>query len=395
MQRILFVDDEPAILAGLRQLLRKQRNEWSMQFVEGGTAAIELLDRESFDVVVSDMRMPKVDGVAVLRYVKERHPETVRIVLSGYSTHEDSLKVLPIAHHFLSKPCRVDTLKTVIIRACGLKSLFAGEELHRIVGSMESLSTAPETYMKLMQAIANQNSSARELAGIVESDPALMAKVLQVANSAFFGLPQATYQIDKAISSLSINMLRHIVLGLEVFSKVDSTNKIDGFSVEIVQQEALAVGALAKKILASEGHVAEEAMLGGMLHDVGQLVLATHKPERLRETLEIANREQICIYQAEHDHFSVGHAEIGAYLLGIWGLPYPVVEAVAYHHCPSRVPELKMGPLVAVHLADAILSAQRRGSPTLERSELDWNCIESLELEPKLEQWQVLAQKSL
>src|SRR5690606_34045961 len=123
VRRILFVDDEPHVLDGLRDLLHKRLREWEMSFALGGQEALTLLETRPFDVVISDMRMPGIDGVTLLRLVKERYPAIARIVLSGQAERDAVVNALPVAHQFLSKPCDVEVLYAVVERACGLQGL--------------------------------------------------------------------------------------------------------------------------------------------------------------------------------------------------------------------------------------------------------------------------------
>src|SRR5256885_11774657 len=121
MIRILFVDDEPKVTEGLHRMLRSMRREWEMTFATSGAEALEKLSAKPFDVVVSDMRMPGMDGCQLLTEVMRRHPQVVRIILSGYSDKETIMRSIGLAHHYLSKPCDAETLKETIRRACDLR----------------------------------------------------------------------------------------------------------------------------------------------------------------------------------------------------------------------------------------------------------------------------------
>src|SRR5215469_9947183 len=117
MTRILFVDDEPKVLDGLRRLLRPQRLQWDMSFIEGGEAALALLDQSPFDVIVSDLKMPGMDGTALLERAREHHPQVVRIVLSEYADLEAAFRAAQVAHQLLLKPCDAEMLRVAIDRA--------------------------------------------------------------------------------------------------------------------------------------------------------------------------------------------------------------------------------------------------------------------------------------
>jgi DNA-binding NtrC family response regulator len=128
--RILFVDDEPKVLEALRRMLRKQRPEWDMEFVSGGSQALEQMARSPFDVVVSDIRMPGMDGTQLLTEIRERYPHTVRIILSGQYDGQALLGAVRVAHHHLNKPCDPDTLTATVQQACRLRDGFVATELN-------------------------------------------------------------------------------------------------------------------------------------------------------------------------------------------------------------------------------------------------------------------------
>ena len=145
MKSILFVDDEPMILAGLQRLLRSQRNVWDMSFAASGAEALAVLETKPFDAVVTDMRMPAMDGARLLELVKERYPGTIRIVLSGYFESEAALRAVPVAHQYLAKPCDPKKLHEAIERSCGFASLLPDAALRRVVGTIGELPTLPRT----------------------------------------------------------------------------------------------------------------------------------------------------------------------------------------------------------------------------------------------------------
>ena len=147
--RILFVDDEPLILEGLQNLLRRFRKKWKMSFAIGGDEAIEWLEKEAFDIVITDMRMPGLSGADLLKNVKTNHPGTARIMLSGYSEEETILDALPVAHQYMSKPCDPVILKRII------ENLVAGvEELeHPKLAQAANQLGAPLTSVKTLEAL--------------------------------------------------------------------------------------------------------------------------------------------------------------------------------------------------------------------------------------------------
>src|SRR5208337_2001432 len=238
MRRVLFVDDEPRILEGLRRMLRPQRHEWEMAFAPGGEAALALMEASPFDVIVSDMRMAGMDGATLLCRVRELYPQMVRIVLSGHTELSTALRVVPVAHQFLAKPCDAEMLRVAIERACHLKALLHDDSIRRTVGALCELPSLPRTYHALTLALADPDTSIQRIAGIVELDVGISTKVLQLVNSAFFGIARSITNIQNAVSYLGISTLKSLVLSVEVFRVFTPKRHLEGFSLEDLQRHA-------------------------------------------------------------------------------------------------------------------------------------------------------------
>lgn len=389
MRRVLFVDDDPNILSGLKDLLRKQRKVWEMVFALGGPAAIEELKSATFDVVVTDMRMPTIDGATLLAHVKDHYPGCARIVLSGHAEREAVVRALPVAHQFLSKPCDVNLLKAVIERACNLQHRLQDDNVRSIVGKLDRLPAAPRTYWELTQAAGRADVTIGELVEIVEQDPALAIKVLQLVNSAYFGTARQMTSIGQAVSYLGTDLLKSLALQVHAFSTLPVA-PIEGFSLERIQQSSLLAARIAKK-LASDRERASDAFTAALVHDIGKIVLAVGAPERYAEVLREAHTSQRCVHQVEQEKFGITHADVGGYLLGFWGLPLTIVEAVAFHHTPSIVTEGSVETLGLVHIADAVGEALSDPSAPSADDALDLPFLERTQLIDLLPTWRAMA----
>ncbi|SRR5581483_84458 len=392
MKRILFVDDEEATLAGLQRLLRPQRRQWEMVFVSSGQAALDTLAETHFDVIVSDMRMPRMDGVTLLKAVQERYPHMVRIVLSGHIEVEATLRMVPVAHQFLSKPCDPALLKEVVDRACTLQALLSGEALRAVVSQLGDLPTQPQIYTALTQLLANPDVAMNDVARVIEQDIAMSAKCLQLVNSAFFGLPRRITSIQQAVSYLGISTLKSLVFSTAAFQAFEGSQRPAGFSYEALQSHSLLVARLAGRLLPEKAQ-ADEAFLVGMLHDVGKLVLAARLPRMAAEAIRVADEHGRPLQSVEIELLGVSHAEIGAYLLGLWGLPQSVVEAVAFHHAPPAAGPRGFDALGAVYVANRLaheLSAGP-GEPAAPWAALDREYLAAAGVVDQVAAWQALA----
>ena len=395
MRRVLFVDDEPRILEGLRRMLRPQRNEWEMAFAPGGEAALALMEASPFDVIVSDMRMPGIDGAALLCRVRDQYPQVVRIVLSGHTEISTALRVVPLAHQFLAKPCDAEMLRVAIERACHLRALLSDDSIRRTVTALGDLPSLPRTYEALTQALADPDTSLQKVAKIIEQDVGISAKVLQLVNSAFFGIAHSMTNIQGAVSYLGINTLKNLVLSVEIFRAFKPKRDLPGFSLEELQHHAQLTAQIAGRLPVPK-HLADIAVVAAMLHDVGKLILAWKLSDHFQKMLAEALEAHCPAFKMEERESGFSHAEIGAYLLGLWGLPYTVVEAVALHHGPNRVPHQNFDTISAVYVANLLaheLDESPRAGPAVYVLENYQEELTTLGVWEKIPEWRAMAKE--
>jgi HD-like signal output (HDOD) protein len=397
MKRILFVDDEPRVLDGLRRMLRPMSKEWEMAFAQSGPEALDTLAERSFDVVVSDMRMPGMDGGQLLTEVMRRHPETVRIVLSGHSDKQMILRSVGPAHQYLAKPCDPELLKLVIARAYALRDVLSEVALREAISQIESLPSLPQLYVELVNELQSPDASVKKVGEIIRKDVGMTAKVLQLVNSAFFGLRRHVSDPAQAAGLLGLDTIQALVLSVQAFSQFDDAGAA-GLCLDTLWNHSMATGALARDICAAEGSEAREsdhALMAGLLHDAGKLILAANLPERYRQVITLMRDAPVAQWEAERQVFGTTHAEVGAYLLGLWGLPNPIVEALAFHHRPSECMETSFAPLTAVHVADAVEHEAHAAMDGRDVSRLDTDYLERIGLAERLPAWRELHQAVL
>jgi HD-like signal output (HDOD) protein len=353
MMRILFVDDEAPVLESLRTLLHRMRARWEMNFVDSAGRAIESFEKAPHDILVTDIRMPGMDGAQLMQVISQRWPDTVRIALSGFAELKQSMRLVPLAHQFLSKPCQPQQLENVINRCVQLRDMLRAPALRAAVGRLQRLPTLPTTYAKLQPILAQEDASASDVAKVIACDSILVAKVLQMVNSAFFRLPRQVNKIEHAVTYLGFSAVRNLVLSAEVFAGWSHPTTDAVLDLERLQVHLQSV-AVASHALTTYLPISDDSLLAGLLHDIGYWVLAQQCPEELKAALELAIARGIPMSEAEFELIGASHAEIGAYLLGIWGLPYGIVEAVAHHHAPERVTQTEFDVLAALSVASAL-----------------------------------------
>ncbi|GAB4455043.1 MAG: response regulator [Anaerolineae bacterium] len=366
MHHILFVDDEPRVLSGMRRQLYSLFDECVMVFVDSGPAALQLLQQpgNQFDVIVTDIRMPGMDGIALLKQVQQFYPHMVRIVLTGHVERDSAMRAVGLAHQLLSKPCTADTLRLTLKNAFALRDLLSSYKLKQLVARLNTVPSLPALYNELLDEIYRQEASISKIGQIIAQDIGMTAKILQLVNSAFFGLRRQISDPAQAVIYLGLDTVKSLVLSVHVFEQFMAAGQ-GGVSLGQLQEHSLAVATLARQIAVSEQvehQVADFAFTAGLLHEVGRLILAANLPADYTRVNQLM-AQGVHLLQAETQVFNATHAEVGAYLLGIWGLPDRVVEAVAYLFSPSAVAagSDSFSALAAVHVANRLLHQQQPG----------------------------------
>lgn len=393
MTRILFVDDEPNIRDGMRRMLRTMRDEWDMEFVESGDAALLAIEEwrkaeKPFDVVVSDMRMPGMDGADLLARVKEISPDCVRLILSGHSDTASIMKTVGTAHQYLNKPCDPELLKRTIKRAFALRLLLRDETLQKVVGQIASLPSLPAVYQEVMACLQRPNASLGDVAKVISKDVGMTATLLKLVSSAFFGLSRPVSTVERAVSFLGLDTLMTLALAQGIF-KSAPTMDVAGFSLEALWQHSLQTAGAARIIAAQEGldqSSLDDAFLAGMLHDIGKLVLAQSMPEAYAEIVQRTGTGFAA--NAEQEVLLTTHADVGAYLLGLWGLTDAVVEAVAFHEHPGSAPSGALALPAIIHAADRLARFPDQADPDSEQLQLDRQCLDEFGMRERWPVWQ-------
>ncbi len=394
LKRILFVDDERFLLDSLRDALRKYRRVWHVRFADSGAAALAELEAEPADVIVSDIQMPGMDGSALLLHVQKLYPATIRLVLSGYANPEIIARAATAAHRILAKPCDIDELGLVVERSCALHELTEQAEQYRITAGTTTLPSTPGLYAELTHVIGHPSTGPDEIAAVIERDAAMTAKLLQLANSAFFGIGRTVNRVRDAVVFLGSDTVKALTLSAEAVGKLAPTG-MQGFSIDEFQHHATLVAQIAAGILPTGG-AQQDAITAGLLHDIGQLIAIADDRQRWQALSEEAYRRQLPLHLVELEEQGITHAATGAYLLSLWGLPDGVVEAVAHHHDPLAVPGAALDAVAAVHIANALAHEVQRGPdrkpppPALDEAYLD-----ELGVRDRLDQWRALAGEAI
>ncbi|MGB5756400.1 MAG: HDOD domain-containing protein [Acidimicrobiales bacterium] len=366
---VLFVDDEEGVLAGLRSSLRRLRRTYRFHFADGAELALAILEREPIDLIVTDMRMPGVNGVELLKKVKAHHPQVIRYVLSGEAEQELVIQALPVAHRWLTKPCDRETMTEALAEAVRFRTLFSDPTIKAAVSGADALPTPPALHVEITELLADSEVSIADVADLIRGDPAISAKLLQWANSAFSG-GQGCHDLHTAIVRIGLSAVSQMALLAGVFEALDPPDSIPGFDAELLRHHVGLISELSAELVDPEA--VTTARLGGLFSEVGLLFEATYLPQRLAEAHDLAVATDVTLLEAEARLFGVTYPELGGHLLSVWGLPTDVVVATAgSHDRPLPCGTAPLRPAEAVRAARLVAQrfphAKRIGPAHLDR----------------------------
>jgi len=364
--RILLVGGEAELSAELLEYIGDLGDEWEVQSVPDGSAAIVAVASATIDAIIVAPLLPDLAPATLLGQIRTLRPETIRIALIDGDNPQraPSARIIGVAHRFLPLPLSPEVLLEALTSLEELRELLDSAHLRQAIGRIEKLPSPPHLYLSLMHALEeDEESNAAEIAKLVAADPAIAAKVLQLSNSAFFNNGRAISDLRGAVTRLGLSTLRDLVLASEVFALPG----VSGPERSALQTRALMASRLAAKLLPASS--AELGATAALLADIG-LLLPGVRDERQPA--------------AEGDP-RPGHAEAGAYLLGLWGLPMPIIEAVAFQLQPGRSNVRSFWVAGAVHVATALAAGHA----------VDEQYLASVGMLPKLEQWREQAENLL
>ena len=390
MRRILFVDDEPQILRAMQRSLRRRCGDWEMVFANGAHAALAELTSRHFDVVVSDGRMPEMDGIALLKRVKAEHPTTIRIILSGHADDEAMIPALPAIHQFLSKPCEISVLEAVLESALEASRRGDTEAVREALLTSDWLPPGPKLYTQLTQALKNPDLPMARIYGLIERDASLTAVLLKTVNSAYFGLRRQVSSVTEAARLLGVVAVRCLALFVEAFEHLDADKRLDHEYIEWFHAHAFLTARIAQALAAGSALAPDRVFSAGLLHDMGELLIATRLPEEhVRARLAVSEGRAPTVHQAEQ--MGRTHAEIGGWLLSHWGLPAFLVEAASRHHGPVPGYGAMLDLTQVIHVADCLAIELLPGKEGRSHSVIEAQLVEAAGGAQRLAQWRQVA----
>jgi putative nucleotidyltransferase with HDIG domain len=383
---VLFVDDDPLILNGLKRSVEEYNDFWEADFALSAREALDKLSEGPFDVVITDMHMPVMDGNQLLDEVNRLYPGVIRFVLSGNTSDTQAMHSTRLVHQMIPKPCDMEQLYHIVESSCRLRDMLTDTQLLRIITGIKTLPSVPLVYNRLVKELQSGNASAQSIGNIIAQDSAMTAKILQLVNSAFFGLMDNVSSPQRAVTLLGLNTVKALVLGIQVFSEFHERSDLP-ISIDHLWKHSLLVSSLAYSIarnLNLNRQEQEDARVSGILHDIGKLLL--FKIPDFFQKIKL-DKNGLFSVEAEYKVLGTSHAEMGAYLLGIWGLPDSIVEAVTFHHRPAVQISNKADLMTALYVSNGLTNMWMTERDVRYPAYLDMSYLQSVGVDNRLDDW--------
>jgi putative nucleotidyltransferase with HDIG domain len=393
--RILLLADEPGELSKLNALLAEAAPERGIFSASTQKEALAALEKNDFECVFCDLSAGPEVSSQFLQEIWKLRPRTVRFLLARSITPDLMVTCALGANHFLQKPLDALTIGSALSRADAINQFVRNDRIQSLVSRMRTLPSRPSLYLEVMRELRSPTASATTVGELVAKDLAISTKLIQVVNSAFYGLAQQVTDPGAAVLLLGLETTASLVLSIEAFARFDKVKPIY-FSMDRVWKHSQGVAASAKRIaelLSNDPDVARNAFTAGLLHDIGKLALALNFEEQYQGALKLAEKQKLSPVEVEAQVFGATHAETGAYLLAVWGLPLPIVEAVARHHAPASSLEKHFTATTALHITERLEYAEDLARNGIKDVQIDLNYPPELQLAGRMEELRAIVRR--
>lgn len=358
---LLIIDSNLEATESYQKALAPKAASWTVHYAASADEGLKLAEAHTPDIIVTALSLNDGQGLKVLSQAIDAAPLAHAFIAAEESDRPQLAAAFEGGCRYLPSPCPSDRLLLEFQRCLAIDAWLESPVIKEIVSSRSEFESLPAHHHQIVTALNAPHSAIDEVAEAIANDLALSAKVLETANSSFYGFDENVADIKQAISLLGLSNTRNIVLATHVFSKVGQDSEHQSLIKEI-WHHSIAVAGAARRICLHETNnhcAAEEAYSAGLLHDIGKIVLLGVVPDEYIEAQRLSREESLSAWQTEYKVLGCDHAEVGAYLLAKWGLPSTVSEAAALHHRPANSCHGTFSTLAAVHAANAIVRKRR------------------------------------
>lgn len=387
---ILFVDEDEATLNAIKSVFIRMTEALDLHFTTTAREALGMIERLDPEVAFVGLNLRDGNGVDLLARISDRRPDTVRVFMSDHPNDQSTYNSFEIGHQFIAKPIDKNRVKLVLFEALSFRELMNDEQVISVVNSMKRIPSLPKLYHQIMRLLWSPDSTIDQIASLIAKDMGMTSNILRLANSAFYAPGKSVDNIDDAVHMLGLKTIKTLVLMIHIFDETEE-RILDRLHLRGLWDHSFTVARYAEFIAKNEGmgsHFKEICSTAGLLHSIGRLILATNYPDqyaKVQEKLAVSNNDST-VSELERAIIGVDHCEVGAYLLGIWGIPHPITNVVLHHNTPSKTLCDTLSPLVVVHVAN-VLAHEQEDDCSAPFVKLDGKIVGDLSLADKIDVW--------
>jgi HD-like signal output (HDOD) protein len=382
-----FTGDEAAALQAETGKLNPQWECWMAPDADG---TLKLLKGNPCDVLVVNMPGLAASAVELLKETASVSHKLFRFIVGDVDDQSQVINSIGGSHQFIRRPVEAKDLVKNIQRGLKVDAWLSTDELRALVPRLRRLPSLPSTYFNLLKETESPSATLQGIAAIIARDPVVTARLLQMVNSAAFSLSEKVTNPTEAVGLLGVQTIKSLTLCLQVYGQKDEAREA-GLSLEVLWEHSLLVAKFARTITlkqTGDDKLADEAFTVGLLHDLGRIVMATNMPREYAAAVTAAREKSSPLHEQETAQFGVNHAKVGAYLLGLWGLPAQYIEATAAHHAPGQTAfSNEFSLLSAVHAANVFAHEMGGQTDGLPQPQLDLAYYQTLQLDDQLAIW--------
>jgi putative nucleotidyltransferase with HDIG domain len=385
--RVMFVGEDQELWPEL--LKSPDRENWRFTFAHGGDEALVALDEQDFDAVVANLTLPGMSGAELLQEVRHRKPDVWRFLRAQPEAVAKANSWAAAAHQVIDLPVDVEELQIRLNLAFTQQVWKPTPVAETLLSTCPLLPSPPKLYYRMVDMLSSPTASLEKIGELIEQDPPMAAKVLQMVNSAVFALQLRVNRASDAVLYLGVETTKAVVLMAHTVSCFQSLKRI-ALPAEKILSHSFHTARYARWIAQNEcprGQTSDQAFTAGLLHDIGKFLLAANRGEAYARAIEYAIKGPMTLQQAEVDFFGVDHAELGGCLLASWGIPQPIVDAVALHHKPAWLSDSGFSVITAVHAANILANEQHSIDLGFVQSEINLDYLEAGGYGDALEGW--------
>lgn len=344
--------------------------------------AMGLVEKQVFHAVVADSSLPDGSALAVLDRMRQMQPRSVRFLSTSTPDADLANRCIWNSHRIFDGVADRARIKSAVTEAMKVERWVSKPETRSLIASVRTFPTRPTTYFKILQLLDSSGADVDGLIELIRGDMAITTKIIQTVNSAIYSRTDHVVDLHEAVQILGFHSVKMLVISIQAVAQLDRVTPAY-FSIDRIWKFSLQVAEAARKIACAEGLDAvsiDHAYLAGLLHDIGKAVFACNFDQQYSKVLEEVVHSRTPLVEAEQHAFGVSHAEVGAYLIALWGLPGTVVDAVGFHHFPSRSEGHAVDALTALYAANWI-TAEQPDAPE------DSLYLDRLKVREKLQSW--------